>query len=433
MESRDQFLECLGVHAIAPLFNETMDDLIASSSDSSSSASSSSDEEDETAQIINAIDTVSSTRYLEHRRPIPKSGAILDLCLKVYRPTRPKQFRKFARMEPEAFDVLVQALENEDIFYNSSSNSFGQIPVERQLLIALIRFGSYGNGASLAKIASLCGVGTGTVELVTRRVISAVKSSNLRQQHVRWPTGLEKEAAKEWVERQVGVAAWRDGFCMVDGTLIPLYEKPTHYGETFFDRKMNYSINVQIVNTPNRQIIDYASGFRGSRHDNYCFQFTKLSQNRTELLEEGEWCWADQGYHLAKWLILPYKQPANNLRENRTFNFHLSTIRIRCEHTIGYLKGRFQSLKELRVRIRNAKDLAYATAWINTCIILHAFCIDQELDTHWDWLRDGQRFEQNWHAQSSQMRETDRSKEIERNEGKQVREDLKKSLLEALD
>ena len=81
MEStRDELLECLSIHAIAPLFNETMEDLVADSSFSSSSSSSSSDYDDETDQIIHIADVVSSTRYLEPRRPIKRSGAILDLC-----------------------------------------------------------------------------------------------------------------------------------------------------------------------------------------------------------------------------------------------------------------------------------------------------------------------------------------------------------------
>jgi hypothetical protein len=33
---------------------------------------------------------------------------------------------------------------------------------------------------------------------------------------------------------------------MVDGTLIPLFEKPGHHGEVYFDRKSNYSLNVQV-------------------------------------------------------------------------------------------------------------------------------------------------------------------------------------------
>lgn len=36
---------------------------------------------------------------------------------------------------------------------------------------------------------------------------------------------------------------------MVDGTLIPLFEKPGHHGEAYFDRKSNYSLNVQVCRT----------------------------------------------------------------------------------------------------------------------------------------------------------------------------------------
>lgn len=252
------------------------------------------------------------------------------------------------------------------------------------------------------------------------------------REHIRWPSGEEKEAAKDWVEEHAGKSTWRGGFCMVNGTLIPLYKKPTHYGETFFDRKMNYSINVQIINTPNRQIIDYAPGFRGSRHDNFCFESTRLAQGHAELLDEDEWCWADSGFHLIKWLILPYKQPANRTRENQTFNYHLSKIRIRCEHTIGYLKGRFQSLKELRVRIRSAEDLAFATAWINACIVLHTFCMDQELEINEGWLRDGQKHEYRLRIMPSHSSTPIQSKDITLTERKQARKNLKRLLLEAL-
>ena len=52
-----------------------------------------------------------------------------------------------------------------------------------------------------------------------------------------------------------------------------------------------------------------------------------------------------------KRLMIPYKSPATSLKPNRTFNFHLSRIRIRSEHTIGYLKRQFQSLKERKFQI----------------------------------------------------------------------------------
>ncbi len=143
-------------------------------------------------------------------------------------------------------------------------------------------------------------MGKGIIDKVCRRVLTAIQNSTLRTTHVRWPVNTEREEAKRWIEEQISMSEWRNGFCMVDGTLIPLYRKISHYGETFFDRKCNYFINIQIINTPNQKIIDYASGFQGSCHDIYCFASTKLGKNTLKFLELHEWCWGDTGYLLQK-------------------------------------------------------------------------------------------------------------------------------------
>ena len=75
---------------------------------------------------------------------------------------------------------------------------------------------------------------------------------------------------------------------MVDGTTILLFEKPSYYGDSFYDRKGRYFINAQIVNTLNQQIIDYATAFNGSRHDTHCFSYTQLGKDHAQLLSEGE-------------------------------------------------------------------------------------------------------------------------------------------------
>jgi hypothetical protein len=56
-------------------------------------------------------------------------------------------------------------------------------------------------------------------------------------------------------------------------------------------------------------------------------------------------------------------------------------VRIRFEHAIGFLKGRFQSLKHLRLRISDKRSHQFATYWIAACIGIHAFtmqCEDEE-------------------------------------------------------
>ncbi len=136
--------------------------------------------------------------------------------------------------------------------------------------------------------------------------------------------------------------------------------------------------------------------------------------------------------------MIPYKSLATSLKSNHTFNFHFSQIRIQLEHTIGYLKGQFQSLKELRFQILNKHDLAYVTLWINTCIIFHAFCLDYELEVESDWLKDGVDWER------EQNKDIERDQEVEGMptggrqvrqvlvEGKRVRERKKHQLLNQL-
>jgi hypothetical protein len=65
------------------------------------------------------------------------------------------------------------------------------------------------------------------------------------QEAVRMPTPSEKERAKAWVEAH-SCKGWRNGWCLVDGTLVPLFDRPYWFGESYFDRKCNYSLNIQV-------------------------------------------------------------------------------------------------------------------------------------------------------------------------------------------
>jgi hypothetical protein len=71
--------------------------------------------------------------------------------------------------------------------------------------------------------------------------------------------------------------------------------------------------------------------------------------------------------------------------ENIRFNNHVSMVRIRSEHAIGFLKGRFASLKHLRINIVDEAAHIFATYWIAACIGLHCFammCEDDENPDH---------------------------------------------------
>ena len=429
---RQELLDGLLMSLAMPMVVDLADDQSISSSTPSSEADSDGDADDVKHWVVSSLQHILENRTLLPRVALPQTTAVIDLCLGIWRSEHPIVFRRYARMDVCTFNQLVAQLEPADVFHNDSSHE--QIAVDRQILISLFRFGTYGNAASQDKIATISGVGHGTVDLITRRVITAVQESDLRGRHIRWPDIQEREEAKQWVENQTGVPAWRHGWCMVDGTTIPLYQKPAWYGDTFYDRKQRYSMNVQLVNTPDRRIIDYSSGNRGSRHDGHCFESTQLYMDHARLLTPDEWCWGDQGYKLNKWMMIPYKHPNNHSQENREFNYHLSCVRIRCEHTIGYLKGRFQCLRELRIQINNRKDFVYATSWINSCIALHAFCLDHETMEHSDFLADGLAFEQAEREAPDDSMATTREDVGQRastlQAGKDKREDLKRILVD---
>jgi DDE superfamily endonuclease len=89
-------------------------------------------------------------------------------------------------------------------------------------------------------------------------------------------------------------------------------------------------------------------------------------------------------FQLETWVVSPYKKPERDIPENEEFNNHLSMVRIRSEHAIGFLKGRFHSLKHLRLRISDEHSHKFATYWIAACIGIHAFAMQCESEEQED-------------------------------------------------
>jgi hypothetical protein len=184
-----------------------------------------------------------ANRYEAPRDQHPRGPSLMQFTLNKYKRLRPDLFRQDLRVSPDTFDKIVEKIANHPIFFNNSNCP--QSPVEDQLAITLFCFGHYGNAASLERVRKWAGTSKGLVKLATRRVMTALLSPDFMQDSVRLPTEEEKEDAKAWVEEH-SCKAWRDGWCLVDGTLIPLYARPYWYGESYFDRKCNYSLNVQV-------------------------------------------------------------------------------------------------------------------------------------------------------------------------------------------
>ncbi|KIO27437.1 hypothetical protein M407DRAFT_38880, partial [Tulasnella calospora MUT 4182] len=238
--------------------------------------------------------------------------------------------------------------------------------------------GRYGNGASVDDVGRIAGISEGSVLKYSERCVKAILS--LEADAIWRLSEEEREVEKHWVEQHVGCTAFRDGWCTGNGTLVRLHQKPGLNGDAYFSWKMSYDLNVQVVNTfTNLQIVDYVTGFTGSAHDSNAFQYSAVVKHPGWFFEtDHEFMWADSAYTVTSRVIPVHKRPAADDPLNRQFDTAVSRIRIRSEHCMGAIKGRFQSLRGLRIRINRKRNHVDACNWIRMCLILHNLVIDIE-------------------------------------------------------
>jgi hypothetical protein len=123
------------------------------------------------------------------------------------------------------------------------------------------------------------------------------------------------------------------------------------------------------------RIIECVVGFPGAAQDSRVWAGgSNILKKPRQYLDEGEFIWTDGGYGFSPFTVGPYThKAAESSRDLRRFNYALSTIRIRAEHGIAFLKNRFQSLKGYRGNIYRDEDDGKAAKWIMACIIAHNF------------------------------------------------------------
>jgi hypothetical protein len=116
----------------------------------------------------------------------------------------------------------------------------------------------------------------------------------------------------------------------------------------------------------------------GSAHDAAAFEHTAAAKYPDWFFMEKEFAWTDSAYAVNKHTIPVHKQPASLDPLNILFDKLVAHLRIRSEHCMGALKGRFQCLRGLRTDINSKRDHDMACQWITNSIILHNLIIDVE-------------------------------------------------------
>lgn len=122
--------------------------------------------------------------------------------------------------------------------------------------------------------------------------------------------------------------------------------------------------------------MDYSHGLVGSAHDATAFEHTTAARYPDWFFSENEFAWADSAYTCNSRTIPVHRRPASLIPNNTLFDTTVAGFRIRSEHCMGALKGRWQCLRGLRVPIRNNQEHVEACRWMTIAIILHNFCLE---------------------------------------------------------
>ncbi|KAL3676594.1 hypothetical protein R1sor_026542 [Riccia sorocarpa] len=204
----------------------------------------------------------------------------------------------------------------------------------------------------------------------TNRVMTAIESAIGHE--IAWP---------DRQERAVNSAHFAGlGFSgcigLVDCTLVKLFQRPRDDGETYFDRKSNYSMNVQVICDQNKRVIYFFAGMPDSCQDLTCLRRSSLwgRLGSAQLFDNGQYFLGDSGYIPLDRLVCSYKRTGGDM-DKVDFNTCIAHARVGNEQCIGILKARWHSLKKIRTQLRNPAENAYVIRWIRCCFILHNFLI----------------------------------------------------------
>jgi len=228
-------------------------------------------------------------------------------------------------------------------------------------------------------VADLFGVSSGTVVKSTERVVKGLK--RLAPSVICWPNTQRRAQQAEWAGSSYG---FDNCIGATDGTTFPLAYQPALHLWSYYDRKGRYSLNAVITCDRDGYLINVVQGCTGAAPDAFVQTLFNWHRYPQVYFSAGQYLLGDKGMNYSAWVIGPFLKPECTTSDRRNFNYQLARLRVRSEHAIGMLKGRFSSLKELRLRLNGEKDYDSATSWVLVCCIFHNICRqhdDLELET----------------------------------------------------
>ena len=294
-----------------------------------------------------------------------------------------EEFQQLFRMSRSSFKELHNKIKDHRIFQIKNTLKRKARDSWKQLLVFLYRLGKEGNGGTSKSVGSFFRIAHGSVVNYIRNVIQAIMS--IKHEYLRWHTDEEKENMKV----RCGVSK---GFfhCVgiIDGTLVFFNSKPQLDGEAYFTRKGGYAINVMVVCDDVGKILYLYGGWPGSAHDNRVWKNCRLFTKREEYFGDRDYLIGDAAFSASPIMVQSFKKDARTgylSPEKEFFNTKLGSLRIKSEHCIGMLKGRFPCLRRVSGSLKNAADMKYILQLVESSAILHNFLLQKGdfIDQSW--------------------------------------------------
>jgi hypothetical protein len=117
---------------------------------------------------------------------------------------------------------------------------------------------------------------------VSRRVIQAINKISLK--YIVWP---DKDRCKE-ISDVMEEEGFKGCIGFVDGTTIPLHQRPGIDGEVYWDQKKRYLINCQVICDCDKFITLFMTGWPGPCGDSLVFTNMKVHKESENYFDSGE-------------------------------------------------------------------------------------------------------------------------------------------------
>ncbi|XP_056379008.1 putative nuclease HARBI1 [Hyla sarda] len=197
-------------------------------------------------------------------------------------------------------------------------------------LLAVLHF--FVSGSFQYCIAAKIGFTQPTFSRCIHQVVDAIVK--ISHKYIRFPySSPERDLVKQKFFHKYGMPLT---IGLIDCTHIAIIP-PTVEEQSYRNRKMFHSINVQLISGPSGEILDIVARFPGGTHDSF------VLSGSGQLFQSGyfeeDMLLGDNGYRLTPWLLTPYLSPRTDAQQ-RYNNAHRKT-RSQVERVFGQLKSRF--------------------------------------------------------------------------------------------